>query len=124
MCAAIGKMRWKAIGHSVWLVRRTEELLWSNWDLGVRDAPSTLQVEGQGSGRGCCFHTDEGKCPRSGDYFCWRNEGVRGLLCNSHQILALGLFQKLGDQSYWDFRIPEHKDTEHINLHGLLKAKF
>ena len=42
VCAAIGKMRWKAIGHPVWLVRRTEELLWSNWELGVRDAPSTL----------------------------------------------------------------------------------
>ena len=26
----------------MWLVRRTEELLWSNWKLGVRGAPSTL----------------------------------------------------------------------------------
>jgi len=80
----------------VWLVRRTEGLLWSNWKLGVRDAPSTLfRWRDKAAGGAAVFTWRKGGVPRPGDYFCWRNEEVRGvLLYNSHQILALGLFQK------------------------------
>ena len=63
----------------MWLVRRTEELLWSNWKLGVRDAPSTLfRWRDKAAGGAAVFTWRKGGVPRPGDYFCWRNEEVRG----------------------------------------------